>query len=504
MKTSKITKITILALAIMMLNLVPTFAAQNTTPANTNEPTVQKSITKEYTFTTETKPFTYEPQKTIQENGYEYEYKNISYKENSASQPVKTTKSYTNLTSKSVPNTIEYNGQTLYLNGTPTYTSHTTPAQKSTRTITDTKTYNGVVPGTESSVIPSTVTKDGVTLKKDSQNYTTTSGSFSANGTLASYDHDMNVSGTNIQLTDSSPQQGDWQNDLRAYFNLPSDTQITSASWRASIQHQAGTNKNTRSITYGGTRTLYNYTVKYSGNKTVTNTAEKTTYSTTAEYISKDKIKYSVTATVTYDMTEASLKTLEEKKKEQDNASASESNGSTITPEEEEALKKEQEEIAKKAKEETEKALAAKKAKKQKIIIGSIVGGLLLLGGIILTIVLISKKKKNRPKDKHAKTDDLDSLFATAAAIRSNKNEAKKETEKERRAEQKKEEAQRAKEEKARKAAEEKEKRKLEKEKAYEEKKAANEKRKEQNNNKKSPFMKKLDQIKADISSDDE
>ena len=493
MKTSKIKKITALTLTMILLNLVPVFAAQNTAPTNTNTSTVQKSITKEYTFSTETKPFTYEPPKTIKENGYEYEYKDISYKENNASEPVKTTKTYTNLTSKTVPNTITHNDQTLYLNGTPEFTATTTPAKKSTQTITETKQYNNVTPGTESEVIPANITKDDTTLKKDSQNYTTTTGNFSEIGTLTSYDHDMNVSGTSIQLTDSTPQQGDWQNDLRNYFGLPSDTRITSASWRASIQHQRGTNKNTRSINYSGTRTLYNYTVKYSGNKTVIDTPEQTVYSTTAEYIAKDKITYSVTATVTYNMTEDSLKALENNKNNNQSASG------TLSPEEEE--QQQQEEIAQKAKEEREKALAEKKEKQRNLIIGGIVGLLLISGAII---GLIFKNKKKQPDAKHAKSDDFDTLFAKAAAIRSNKNEAKKETEKERRTQQKKEEAQRAKEEKARKAAEEKEKRRLEKEKAYEEKKAINEKRKEKENSKKSPLMKKLDQIKADISSDDE
>ena len=492
MKTSKIKKITALTLTMILLNLVPVFAAQNTAPTNTNTSTVQKSITKEYTFSTETKPFTYEPPKTIKENGYEYEYKDISYKENNASEPVKTTKTYTNLTSKTVPNTITHNDQTLYLNGTPEFTATTTPAKKSTQTITETKQYNNVTPGTESEVIPANITKDDTTLKKDSQNYTTTTGNFSEIGTLTSYDHDMNVSGTSIQLTDSTPQQGDWQNDLRNYFGLPSDTRITSASWRASIQHQRGTNKNTRSINYSGTRTLYNYTVKYSGNKTVIDTPEQTVYSTTAEYIAKDKITYSVTATVTYNMTEDSLKALENNKNNNQSASG------TLSPEEEQ---QQQEEIAQKAKEEREKALAEKKEKQRNLIIGGIVGLLLISGAII---GLIFKNKKKQPDAKHAKSDDFDTLFAKAAAIRSNKNEAKKETEKERRTQQKKEEAQRAKEEKARKAAEEKEKRRLEKEKAYEEKKAINEKRKEKENSKKSPLMKKLDQIKADISSDDE
>ena len=495
--------ITIMSL-IFAMNIMPVLASQTapvTSPSNSTDTTsttnttsttstatnVPKTITKTYSFKTDTKPFKYDPTKKIKEGEYEYEYKGkISYVENSATQPVKETKSFTNLTSKSVPNSITSNGKTLYLSGSPTYTAHTTPAQKSTQTVTDTKTYNKVTPGTESSVIKETVEKDGITLKKSKQNYSASIENFNASGKLASYDHDMNVSGTSIQLSDSTPQQGSWQEDLRIYFGLPSTTSISNASWASDIQHNTGSNKYTRTVNYSGTRTVYNYTVTYSGTKTVTTSPEKTTYNATATYASKDKTEYAVTATVTYELTQESIAAIEAKEREEQERIEQEQR------EQEEQIQQEEQEKQEEEQKEIEKQ---KDNTKRNILIGSGIGLLALLGLIIA--LLIAKRKK--PEEN---ADDLNKLFDQASIIKTNKNTAKKESEKQRAAEQKKEQLKKEKEEKARKAAEEKERRRIEKEKAYEKKKAENQKRND--TTEKSDFMKKLDQIKQDISTDDE
>lgn len=503
MKTKRIISIIALSAMIAVLNIAPVLATQNnttnTSPTNTPAANVSQTITKDYTFTTETKPFKYDAPKTVKENGYEYKYKDISYKETSATQPVTTSKTYTGLTSKSVPNSITYNGQTLYLKDTPTYTSHTTPAQKSTKTVTDTKTYNSVVPGTESSVIKDSVKKDGVTLKKASQSYTSSSSNYTDTGVLASYDHDMNVSGTSIQLTDGTPEQGNWQSDLHSYFELPSSTSITSAAWATDIQHQSGSGKYTRSVRYSGQQTLYNYTVRYSGTTTVTTVPEKTTYSATATYTSKTKTKYSVTATVTYEMTEDSLAALKEKQEEErqqqeqmNNNGDNGGNSEVIDPEEQQK----QEEEAKKAEEQRLKMIEQKEKEHKRNILLGCGAGLLALAGIFAAIYIIHNRKKDDNED------DIDQIMTKASSIKDSKNTAKKESEKERAAQQKREQAQKEKEEKARKAAEEKEKRRLEKQKEIEQKKQENIRRQE--SAEKSDFMKKLDQIKHDISTDDE
>lgn len=506
MKTKRIISVVALSMIIAVLNIAPVLAVEqnnaNTSTTNTTNTTqstttnVSKTITKDYTFTTETKPFKYDAPKTVKENGYEYKYKDISYKETSSTQPVTTSKSYTNLTSKSVPNSISYNGKTLYLKETPTYTAHTTPAQKSTKTVTETKTYNGVVPGTESSVIKNTVKKDGITLKKSSQSYTSTTANYTDLGTLASYDHDYWVSGTNIQLTDGTPEQGDWQSDLHSYFELPSSTTITSVSWATDIQHQSGSGKYTRSVRYSGQRTLYNYTVRYSGTTTVVTSPEKTTYSATAVYTSKDKTKYSVTATATYELTEESLAKLEEQQRQEQEQQEQMENGEDETSTVDEEEQKRQEEEAKQAEEERLKAIEQKEREhKRNILIGCGLG-LLALAGLFTILYFVGRKKKEEDEN------DIDQILTKASSIKDNKNTAKKESEKERAAQQKREQAQKEKEERARKAAEEKEKRRLEKQQAMEQKKQENIKRQE--NAEKSDFMKKLDQIKHDIATDDE
>lgn len=504
MKIKKIIGIITIASMMVVMGVAPVLAAQNTnntsntnstntTTTNQTTANVPKTITKDYTFTTDTKPFKYDPPKTITQGDYKYEFKDkITYKENSTTQPVKQTKTFTDLPSKSVPNSITMNGKTLYLSGNPTYTSHTTPAKKSTKTVTDTKTYTGVVPGTESSVIKDTVEKDGVTLKKTNQTYSASNESFTASGTLASYDHDMNVSGTSIQLSDSHPQQGNWREDLRNYFDLPSSTSITMATWSSDIQHNTGSNKYTRGIKYSGTRTVYNYTVNYSGTKTVTDTPEKTTYSATATYESKDKTQYNVTATVTYEMTKESIAALEQQEKTEQERIEQEQREEQEQLEQERIEKEEQEKAEKEAEEELERQ---EQAHKRNIIIGSGLG-LLALIGIIAAIILTRRKKPEND------ADDLNALFAKASSIKTSKNTAKKESEKQRAAEQKKEQAKREKEEKARKAEEEKERRRLEKQRAYEQKKMENAQR--NNSPEKSDFMKKIDQIKHDIATDDE
>ena len=508
MKIKKIIGIITIASMMVVMSIAPVLATQNTSRTSsettntntastttTNQATanVPKTITKDYTFTTDIKPFKYEPPKTVTQGDYKYEYKDkITYKENSTTQPVKQTKTFTDLTSRSVPNSIIMNGKTLYLSGNPTYTSHTTPAKKSTKTVTDTKTYKGVVPGTESSVIKNEVEKDGVTLKKTNQTYSTSNESFTASGSLASYDHDYHVSGTSIQLTDSHPQQGNWREDLREYFELPSSTTITAAAWSSDIQHNTGSNKYTRGIKYSGTRTVYDYTVNYSGTKTVTDTPEKTTYSATATYESKEKTQYNVTATVTYEMTQESLAALEQQEKTEQERIEQEQKEEQEQLEQERIEKEEQEQAEKEAEEELQRQ---EQAHKRNIIIGSSLGVLALLG-LIAALVLTRRKK---PEDDG---DDLNALFAKASAIKTNKNTAKKESEKQRAAEQKKEQARKEKEEKARKAEEEKERRRLEKQRAYEQKKMENAQR--NNSPEKSDFMKKLDQIKHDIATDDE
>lgn len=492
MKIKKKINILIMVVALMGMTVMPSFATSSTTSTTattaTTQPTtttesVQRTITKTYDFKTETKPFKYDAPKTITEGDYIYESKNITYKENSATKPIEKTKSFYDLTSKSVPNTITENGKTLYLQGTPTYTAKNTPARTSTQTITDTRTYNNVVPGRESQTIKNTITKNGTTLKKTGQSYTTSSRQFTDTGALAAYDHDMNVSGTSIQLSDDSPRQGDWRSDLKSYFGLSSGSSISDADWASDIQHKPGTNKYTRTVAYSGERTVYNYTVKYSGTKTVQDSAARTTYDATAKYASKDKISYSVTATVTYEMTPESVTALENKEKEEREA--------------------EQEELLNETSEEEtegqtpEDTSDTPMSDKNKIIAGSI-AGLLLLAGLITGIILY-KRKNQTPVSKNSQ-DDLDKLFGQANSIKNNKNAAKKESEKERAIKQKKENAKKEKEEKARKAAEEKEKRRLAKEQEYEEKKKANEQRKKEN---RSPLMKKFDQIKEDIDSDD-
>lgn len=504
MKTKRIISVVVLSMIIAVLNIAPVLAVEqnnnNTSTTNTTQSTtatnVSKTITKDYSFTTETKPFKYDAPKTVKENGYEYKYKDISYKETSTTQPVTTSKTYTNLTSKSVPSSISYNGQTLYLKETPSYTAHTTPAQKSTKTVTDTKTYSSVVPGTESSVIKDTVKKDGITLKKASQNYTSTTGNYTDVGTLASYDHDYWVSGTNIQLTDGTPEQGNWQSDLHSYFELPSSTTITSAAWATDIQHQSGSEKYTRSVRYSGQRTLYNYTVRYSGTTTVVTTPEKTTYSATATYTSKDKTKYSVTATVTYEMTEESVAALEEAQERQQQEQEQMNNENDEQEQLEQEEQQRQEEEAKKQEEERLKMIEQKeKEHKRNILIGCGIG-LLALAGLFTLLYFVGRKKKEEDEN------DIDQILTKASSIKDNKNVAKKESEKERAAQQKREQAQKEKEEKARKAAEEREKRRLEKQQAMEQKKQENMKRQE--SAEKSDFMKKLDQIKQDIATDDE
>ena len=512
MKTKKIISAVALSMIIAMLNITPVLAVEGTTDntqtTNTTQSTqttettnatqpsaanISKKIIKEYSFTTETKPFKYDAPKTVTENGYEYEYKDISYKEKSVTKPVTTSKSYTGLTSRSVPNSISYNGKTLYLKETPTYTSHTVPAKKSTKTLTSTKTYSNVVPGTESNVIKSSVKQDGVTLKKSSQSYTTSSSSYTDISSLASYDHDLNVSGTNIQLTDSTPRQGDWQNDLHYCFDLPSSTTITDAEWASDIQHQSGSEKYTRSVRYTGERTLYNYTVRYSGTTTVVVSPEKTTYSATATYESKDKTKYTVAATATYEMTADSVAKLEQKQQEeQEQMNNNEGNDDSNVDEEKEKA----EEEAKKAEEERLKMIEQQeKERKRNILIGCGIG-LLALAGLLTAIYLIGRKKKEEDEN------DINQIMTKASSIKDSKNTAKKESEKERAAQQKREQAQKEKEERAKKAAEEKEKRRLEKQKAMEQKKQENIKRQE--SAEKSDFMKKLDQIKHDIATDDD
>ena len=487
MKIKKLFSIITITVLMLAINIAPVLAAQNTqntnnttpsvtpvtnTSAQTTTSTVPRKITKTYTFKTDKKPFTYDPPKTITEGEYKYEYKSgITYKENSSTQPVKETKTFTNLTSRTVPNSITSNGKTLYLSGSPSYTAHTTPAKKTTQTVTDTRTYNNVIPGTESSVIKDTIEKSNVTLKKSRQTYTTGIENFSESGRLASYDHDMNVSGTSIQLSDSTPQQGNWKEDLRQYFELPSSTSIHSASWGSDIQHSSGSNKYTRTVNYSGARTVYNYTVSYSGTKTVVSEPEKTTYTATATYQSRDKTEYNVTATVPYEMTAESVAVVEAKEKE-----AREQQEQLQQEEQEEQEKIEQEEQEKEeeeARQAEEKRQAERDAqlRKRNILIGSSIGLLALLA---LGIALIATRgKKQKPQE-----DDLDKLFNQASSIKNNKNTAKKENEKQRDAEQKKEQARKEKEEKARKAAEEKERRRIEKQKAYEKKKAENQKRK--------------------------
>lgn len=272
-----------LILTLLLLNSFTVFAAP------------KQKIVKNISFKTHEKPFKNDQiPKEITEDGYVYKLKETKYTENSSKNPISTTKSYTGLSSKSVPNeiTINQDGKEikLKLKGEPQYKEK--KSGEKSKTLTKSMSYNNKP---ESFNPPASITDNGTTYRLSNNQRTPIKNSQSYTGTLGgNTEKYIVINGHKIYLYQSSPKQGSWDKSYKSYFNLGFD--VTDASWNSNMYRKG--NEFFREINISGVSYTYNHNSTYTASVPST---EKTTYEAKANYQDIDKPEYEVTAYSTYE-----------------------------------------------------------------------------------------------------------------------------------------------------------------------------------------------------------
>ena len=290
----------IICLCLAFMQSAYSFAAPttSTTTSTTTPSSTANTITKTFEFTSTTSNFYYDAPKEITENGKQYELETIQYTQLSKTNGDKSTvtKTFDDLSSKTVPNTISQDGKTYTLTGTPTYKTHKEKGES--KTYTETKTYPNLIPGEENNKIQESFTKNGITYKKTNQTYTTNNEDFAKTITVSAGTPQGTVSGLNINIGYQTPKQSNWYENFMNYLGYDDNTEIQDVQWASGVLESNG--RYVRQIRVTGTQNTRNYTVTYQGKKTTNN--GKTYYSATAKYSNTDDGTYKVKATATYKM----------------------------------------------------------------------------------------------------------------------------------------------------------------------------------------------------------
>ena len=325
-KKNKNNRIRCIVFVLIAMLVVSFGATGNVFAVEDNAP---KTVTKQETFITSSKPFNYGGySKTIRQNGHTYTFSDISYTQLSTTGGETKTKSFTNLTSRSVPatQTFKINGKSrvFKLSGTPTYKE-----SKPTK-IRATRTYDNVIPGKESSVIKSSIsqsaTRNGkkvtITLSKKDQSYESKVKKFSRDKTLSA-GASKTVGG--IDLTTPIQNQSGYKQKLKDYYELPEEYKISSAYFRSDIFEDDGVYY--RDVHFQGTGELRDYKVVYE--EPSASVQRYTTYSATAKYVDND-VSYKVRANITYTLDEDSNSSNSNKNDTKNNNKEKSNNGNSI------------------------------------------------------------------------------------------------------------------------------------------------------------------------------
>lgn len=259
----------------------------------------EQPVTKEYIFETTDKDFNYTENQVIEIDGKKYAAKDIDYEVVSESKRVEGIKKYSNLTVRSVPDTMTADDGTELMLEDVEYTA---------QTVKNLQVYRDYVNPPK---IPEKIqfTANGKTVTGSRKNTEkqlsdTYNVPFSINGKFYGDEDSMYyvLNGKNIPA-ETAPEFDQYPDELLAYLGLDPDIyRVDSGQW-ASGYYQDG-DETVRMATYNGMQKSNTYTVTYEG----------TMYAATAIYsngIENVEPVYTVNAAVTYEEQETGLSTLQ-------------------------------------------------------------------------------------------------------------------------------------------------------------------------------------------------